>query len=265
MITKKIIAIGGGDIRKKATESIDAEIIRLSGKKKPNLLFIPTASSDDEDYCNHIENYFGGYLGCMVEVLLLIKELPAWEIIEQKIFAADIIYVGGGNTLKMMRRWRHLGVDKLLVMAYNQGTVMCGVSAGAICWFESGHSDSMSSYSPEDWEYIRVRGLGLIKGVHCPHYNSSTLKIPRKKDFQHMIQKLGDSAMGIAIDDNCAIEFIDGMFFKVLTSKPEAAAYKVYKQGGVVVSEKIVQIEQVSPIQKIYERQLEKSGLQCRQ
>jgi dipeptidase E len=260
MIQKKIIAIGGGDIRKKATASIDAEIIRLSGKKKPNLLFIPTASSDDEGYWNHIKSYFSGYWGCKVEVLFLIKEAPLLEAIKQKIFTADIIYVGGGNTLKMMRRWRHLGVDKLLIQAYNQGTVMCGVSAGSICWFTFGHSDSMSSYSPEDWEYIRVRGLGLIKGVNCPHYDSSTLTVHRKKDFQGMIQKFG--GMGIAIDDNCAIEFIDGKFFKVLNSKPGAAAYKVYKQLGVVISEKIEQTKQLMPIQKIYERHLEISELQ---
>lgn len=247
---KKIIAIGGGDIRKKATELIDAEIIRVSGKKRPNVLFIPTASSDDLGYWHHIENYFGGYWGCRADVLFLIKETPSLEAIKQKIFAADIIYVGGGNTLKMMRRWRHLGVDRLLIQAYNEGKLMCGVSAGSICWFDSGHSDSMSSYSPGDWEYIRVRGLGLIKGIHCPHYDSATLKVPRKQDFQAMIQKIG--GMGIAIDDNCAIEFIDGQFFKVLTSKPGAAAYQVYKHNGRVVSEKIEQSDQLLPIEKIY-------------
>ena len=152
----------------------------------------------------------------------------------------------------MMRRWRYLGVDKLLIQAYNKGIVMCGVSAGSICWFDYGHSDSMSSYNPDAWTYIRVRGLGLIKGTHCPHYDSSTLDIPREKNFQDMIKKKG--GMGIAIDDNCAIEFINGTIFRVITSKPGQAAYAVYKDRGIVVNKKILQSETFLSIQKIYDR-----------
>jgi dipeptidase E len=249
---KKIIAIGGGDIRKKATEAIDAEIIRLTGKKKPALLFIPTASSDDERYWQHIKDYFGDHWGCQTDVLFLIRETPSHSEIAQKIAAADIVYVGGGNTLKMMRRWRYLGVDKLLKKAYDTGTVMCGISAGSICWFDFGHSDSMSSYSPEDWDYIKVRGLGLVPGIHCPHFDSSTLGVARKKDFQAMIQKIG--GMGIAIDDHCAIEFIDGKFFKVITSKPRAAAYRVFKKRGHVACEKIEQQEALMPIELLVKK-----------
>lgn len=235
---KKIVAIGGGDIRKKTTHVIDAEIIKLTGKLKPHFLFIPTASADNEVYWKSIDSYFRTDWKCTTDVLFLIRETPAYGEIAQKISAADIIYVGGGNTLKMMRRWRHLGVDKLLRKAYEKGTVMCGVSAGAICWFEFGHSDSMSSYSPEDWDYIKVRGLGFVPGIHCPHYDSATLDIPRKKDFQRMIQKYG--GMGIAIDDNCAIEFIDGKAVKVLASKAKASAYRIYKKAGRVIEEEII-------------------------
>ncbi len=73
------------------------------------------------------------------------------------------------------RIWRRLGVDKLLKSAYENGAGLSGISAGAICWFDSGHSDSMSFYNPRKWEYIKVRGLGLINGVLCPHCNSMTL------------------------------------------------------------------------------------------
>jgi dipeptidase E len=105
---------------------------------------------------------------------LLIKEQPSKEQTRRKILSADIIYVGGGNTLQMMRVWRRLGIDKLLKKAYENGTVLCGISAGSICWFDSGHSDSMSFYSPKNWKYTNVRGLGLIRGIHCPHYNGTT-------------------------------------------------------------------------------------------
>jgi putative intracellular protease/amidase len=85
----------------------------------------------------------------------------------EKDLSADIIYVGGGNTLQMMRVWRRFGVDKLIKSAYESGTVLSGISAGSICWFDSGHSDSMSFYNPRKWKYTNVRGLGLIRGGGC--------------------------------------------------------------------------------------------------
>ncbi len=207
-MSKAIVAIGGGDIRRRGTIPIDREIIRLSGRKHPRLLFIPTASSDSERYWKHVQAYFGNLLKCRTDVLSLIKERPPLDRVRRKILSADIVYVGGGNTLKMMRLWRRLGVDRLLKIAYEKGTVLCGISAGSICWFESGHSDSMSFYNPRKWKYINVRGLGLIKCVHCPHYNGRTRGVPRRQQFREMIRKIGGN--GIAIEDNCAIEFLNG-------------------------------------------------------
>jgi dipeptidase E len=245
---KTIVAIGGGDIRTRGTAAIDREIIRLSNKKNPRLLFIPTASSDSERYWKHVDEYFGGFLKCKTDVLFLLREQPSRERTRKKIEAADIIYVGGGNTLMMMRLWRRLGVDKLLVSAYENGTVLSGISAGAICWFDSGHSDSMSFYNPRDWKYINVKGLGLVSGIHCPHYNSKTLGIPRRKYFRDMIRKTG--GMGIAIENNCAIEFIDGQY-RVLRSKSYARAYRVHKNGGEVIAEQIPQDKELAPVKTL--------------
>ena len=189
--TKKIVAIGGGEIRNSETLAIDKEIIRLVQKERPKLLFIPTADSDSENYYNSINKYYGKKLGCKTDVLYLLKKTPSPKEIKNKILDADIIYVGGGNTLKMMKLWRRLGVDKLLKTAWQRGIVLCGLSAGSICWFESGHSDSMSFYNPKKWKYINVHGLGFIKGIHCPHYNSQTLGVPRKNHFRKMIKKIG--------------------------------------------------------------------------
>jgi dipeptidase E len=244
---KTIVAIGGGEIRTRGTAPIDREVIRLSHKKNPRLLFIPTASSDSERYWKHVQEYFGSFLKCKTDVLFLINQQPSKECIRRKILSADIIYVGGGNTLLMMRVWRRLGVDKLLISAYENGTVLSGISAGAICWFDSGHSDSMSFYNPRKWEYINVRGLGLINGIHCPHYNSMTRGVPRRKHFRGMIQKIG--GIGIAIENNCAIEFIDGCFYKVISSKTHSRAYKVYKSSGEVVVEQIRQEKQLTPVE----------------
>jgi dipeptidase E len=246
---RAIVAIGGGNIRTRGTAAIDREIIRLSHKKNPNLLFIPTASSDAEPYWEHVQEYFGGFLKCRTDVLFLIREQLSKEQIRRKIMSADVIYVGGGNTLLMMRVWRRLGVDKLLKAAYEEGTVLSGISAGAICWFESGHSDSMSFYDPHDWSYINVKSLGLVKGIYCPHYNGRTRGVPRRKDFRDMIRKIG--GVGIAVENNCAIEFIDGRFYRVLRSRPGARAYKVYRVDGEVRAEQIRPQENLAPVEAL--------------
>ncbi|HEU4413386.1 MAG TPA: peptidase E [Candidatus Angelobacter sp.] len=249
---RAIIAIGGGEIRTRGTAAIDREIIRLSGRKNPKLLFVPTASSDSERYWRHVQEYFGGFLKCKTDVLFLMAGNLSREQIRKKILSADIVYVGGGNTLHMMRVWRRFGVDKLLKAAYAKGIVLSGISAGAICWFGSGHSDSMSFYNPRKWNYIKVKGLGLIKGIHCPHYNSRTIGVPRRKHFRDMIRKAG--GVGIAIENNCAIEFVDGRFYRVIASKSYPRAYKVYKSGDKVVAEQIRQENQLTPIERLYHR-----------
>lgn len=249
---RAIVAIGGGEIRTRGTAAIDREIIRLSNKKNPKLLFIPTASSDSERYWKHVQEYFGKFLKCKTDVLFLMAGNLSREQIRRTVLSADIVYVGGGNTLHMMRVWRRFGVDKLLKTAYENGTVLSGISAGSICWFESGHSDSMSFYNPRNWKYINVKGLGLIKGIHCPHYNSRTIGVPRRKHFRDMIQKIG--GIGIAIENNCAIEFIDGRFYRVIRSNSYARAYKVYKNNGKVIAEQIHQEKQLAPVKRLNRR-----------
>jgi dipeptidase E len=249
-MTRAIVAIGGGLIRTRGTAPIDREIIRLSGKKHPNLLFVPTATSDSELYWQRVREYFGGFLKCKADVLYLVKERPSAGLIRKKILSADIIYVGGGNTLMMMKVWRRLGVDKLLKAAYHNGTVLCGISAGAICWFESGHSDSMSFYNPRKWKYVNVKGLGLIKGIHCPHYNSRTLGVPRRRHFREMIHKIG--GIGIAIENNCAIAFVDNTYYRVITSKSYAGAYTVRRRRGIVVSERVLMEKRWMPVNLLY-------------
>ena len=248
---RAIVAIGGGTMGTKGRVAIDREIIRLSRKRRPRLLYVPTASSDPEAYWKMSQEYFGSRLGCRVEPLFLIRERPSAAERERKILGADIIYVGGGNTLKMMRLWRRLGVDRLLRRAYENGTVLCGISAGSICWFDSGHSDSMSYYNPRSWKYINVKGLGLLRGIHCPHYNTGTLGVARRKDFQGMIAKVG--GIGIAIEDNCAMEFIDGKYYRVLSSNSRAGAYRVYEDGSRVVSERLKASGALVPVSGLYE------------
>lgn len=240
----KIVAIGGGATDPPEPETIGREIVRLSGKKHPKALFIPTASSDDKEYWERFRTIYGDQLGCRTSVLYLLGERPSANAIREMIFGSDIIFVGGGNTLKMMRRWRFLGVDKMIEKAGRQGKVLCGTSAGAICWFDSGHSDSMAYYHPKRWDYIQVQGLGMLHGVCCPHFHGEG----RVAHFEAMIGHKG--GMGIALDDYCAIEVV-GKRYRIISSKPGAGAYRVYRQEGRVHREPIPQTHQYQSVRSL--------------
>ena len=228
-----IVAIGGGSLQTGETGAIDRQILRRTGRRKPRALFIPTASSDDLEYRRNFRRAYGRRLGCRTDELLLLGRTPPPKEIARKIREADLIYVGGGNTLKMMRRWRHLGVDRHLRRAHRRGTVLCGLSAGCLCWFDWGHSDSMAFYHPRDWDYIRVRGLGLIPGTGCPHYDAEK----RDADFEAMIARVG--GVGIAID-NCAALEVSGARWRVLTSRRGAGVYRVTRRRGRIETERLL-------------------------
>jgi dipeptidase E len=239
---KKIVAIGGGEIGNlAATAKIDKEVIRLAGKKHPRLLFIPTASSDSLKYSASIQKYFGERLGCSTDVLWLIEEKPSHKEIEQKILSSDIVYVGGGNTAKMLRVWKSYGVEKILKKAWNKGIVLSGLSAGSICWFRSGISDSRRFKNPNA-DFIKLRGLEFIPAGHSPHYDSEK---DRRPGLKKIMKKTSGTA--IAVDDCCAVEFIDDTY-RVIASKPSAKAYKVYWKGGKYYEDEIKMKKNFSPL-----------------
>ena len=228
---KKIIAIGGGNVRKNETLLIDQEIVSVSGKKEPKLLFIPTASLDDVAYIKIIDEHFTK-LGCVVDTLCLITQRPSLDEIGTKVMAADIIYVGGGNTLRMMNLWRKLGIDKLLIAAQSQGKVLCGISAGSICWFSAGNSDSRKFKNPQA-DYIKVTGLGIIEALHCPHFDSES---ERKQSLKKMLKNY--PGVAIALEDCTALQIV-GDAYRILKNKPDSKAYKIYWQAGVFHEESI--------------------------
>ncbi len=217
----RIIAIGGGELRKGATRLIDDEIVRASGKDQPNLLFIPTASDDAEGYVESIKQYFGTELGCKVESLYLLNNNTTQEAARKQIEAADIIYVGGGNTKKMIEIWKEYGVDLALQQAYLKGTILSGLSAGSICWFESGSSDSECIEGSDESHYIRLKGLNLIDALHCPHLDEDG----RFESLKELIK--GSNQVGIGLENCCAIDIKDNTY-RILKSKLEAKAYKMY-------------------------------------
>lgn len=239
MKTGTIIAIGGYTGKGNAgtkVRTIDKEIVRLSGKKHPCGIFLPTATQDSEKYVAWFEKVYGKKLKCKTDTLLLYKENLTHEQIKKKILSADIVFVGGGNTLKMMLRWKRFGVDKLLKQAYKKGAILAGVSAGAICWFEHGVSDSRHFRNPKSKKYIRVSGLGIVKGLVCPHFKSKTEdKGFRSKGLKNISRETGGVAL--AIGDGCAIE-VTHNGYRVIQFSKGGKAYKVFwDQGRYVVEE----------------------------
>ena len=242
---KKIVAIGGGEIGSAGapveTTAIDREIIRLTGKKSPRVLFIPTASSDSDGYYETMQKHYEKRLGTKLSVLRLIKDGLSPAEIKRKVFSADAIYVGGGNTLKMMRIWKSNGLDKILKQALNKGIVLAGLSAGSICWFRHGASDSRK-FQKADASLIRVTGLGFIPATHSPHYD---VEKGRSAGLKKVMRKT--PGVAIAIDNCCAIEIIDETY-RVLSSKSGAKAYKTYWKKGLYHEEELPKQKTFKPL-----------------
>lgn len=231
---KTIVAIGGGELGEGDTLPIDREIVRLSGKKRPSVLFIPTASGDSEKYWEIFQSVYGKKLGCKTNVLFLLREKLSKKQIEEKILSVDIVYVGGGNTLSMMRVWRKLGVDRVLQKAWENGAVMAGLSAGAICWFRYGVSDSRKFLNPKNTSFMRVRGLDFIRATVSPHHIRE--KKLRDPGIKKMLKRT--SGIGLALDDNSALIISEGEY-RVVTSRKDAEIRRVCRKKEKILSEKI--------------------------
>lgn len=238
MKTMQIVAIGGGELKDRETLRIDRFIVELTGKRKPKALFIPTASGDAEGYCNTFDRIYGELLGCRTDHLQLISCAEDRSQAEDKILGSDLIYVGGGNTMRMMKQWRRCGVDYMLMTAGKQGAVLAGLSAGAICWHDFGHSDSRSFAEKNSWSFIRVRGLGLCKGIFCPHLDAER----RKKPFAQMILRYG--GVGIACDNNAAVWYNNSKAI-AKASKRKAAVHVFRRMGSKIMIEKYEDGEEV--------------------
>lgn len=241
----RIIAIGGGEISYGETFDIDKTIVEATGKDKPQLLFIPTASEDAEAYIESVKVVFADKLGCQFSVLKLIESPPSDREIRDSILSADIIYVGGGNTKRMLGIWRQYSVDDYLREAFDKGVILSGLSAGSICWFDYGHSDSDTLASGEIQPYSMVAGLGLIPMIHCPHYNEEG----RAGDFSIKIKATG--RMGLALDNYTAIDILDDTY-RILKVDRYAKAYKVFPRDNVVVIEALEASREFEDISKLY-------------
>lgn len=221
-----IVAIGGGELAEGETLAIDREIVALSGKAAPRLLFLPTASGDAEGYVETVRAVFGGSLGCRVEALRLNEPGLADAAIEDALGSADIVYVGGGNTRAMMAAWKARGLDTRLRAAWERGAVLSGLSAGSICWFERGASDSDSFEGKSDWTYSEVEGLGFLPGLHGPHHDERR----GEEAYRGYLRSLGENLLGI--ENRCALCIVDGRY-RILRADSEKHVWLVPAGAGL--------------------------------
>lgn len=220
------IAIGGGELRVKTTLEMDriaaAFAKQRAGERRANALFFPTASHDSLPYFNTFRKTYTSELGMKSDVVLLTKKEVPLAKNAAKIAAADLIYLGGGDTVHLIETLHRFGVDKMILDAYRRGAVLVGLSAGAICWFDEMYSDTnIMRQSGEG--YSVYRGMGLIKGLISPHYNQ------RQKDFDAVVtERLG---VAFAIEDNAALLFRNEAPERALSSGGRCYRLEASPQG----------------------------------
>lgn len=217
-MTKRIIAIGGGEIKNKTTLKIDEYVANLAkehaGDKRANALFIGTASHDSMPYFNSFRKTYTSVFDIKAEVALIVYGEMDIERIKGKIEMADCIYIGGGDTVYMLDKWKQTGLDKLILKAYDDGKIICGLSAGAICWFTDMYTD-YEIMRGQSSDYVLRKGLGVLDGCMCPHFND------REQDFLDALSK-GELDGAYCVENDCAIEFENGKYSRTISAGGKA-------------------------------------------
>ncbi len=233
---RKIIAIGGGELRERTTLKIDEYIAdlakRRAGDRRANALFIPTASHDFMPYYNTFHKVYTGVFDIKTDVALTVFKEVDLAKLQTKFEKADVIYVGGGDTVFMMRSWEETGVLPLLKAAYDRGVILAGLSAGAICWFSDIYTDSALVNGETEEKYAMFQGLGWKKGVISPHYGARML------DFDKIVCYNYDCAYGI--EDNAALVIEDEEIVGSISSGGKA--WQLTRKDGKVEKSEIKRI-----------------------
>lgn len=256
---KKIVAIGGGengrplgngDYAPYETESMDEEIIKLTEKVTPNFLFIGHSQAQSveiqEDYYQTMKKIYGDKFGCNCQDLKC-NELGNIEKVKKKINWADIIYVGGGDTSIMIKLWKDTGFDKILYEAWNNGKVMCGISAGAVCWFKSCNSDS------DGQELISVDCLNWINAYLTPHCDEPGRYETTKEQLKE------NGLVGIMLSNCAALEIIDNKYRLIISEPKEhniqkAYALRAYWNGDMYEEREIILSNEFEDISKVFNK-----------
>ncbi len=228
-ISGRIVALGGGGFSMELDNSLlDDFILSLAPSQPARICFVPTASSDSAAY---LLKFYRAFSGRAIATDLTLSDQAAVarrpahsSEIQSHIASQDIIYVGGGNTANLLAIWRAHSVDQVLRDAWVQGKILCGISAGMICWFHDGLTDSFGGLDPLG------DGLGFLDGSACPHYDGEK----GRPDAYRKAIKDGMQP-GYAADDGAALHFHGAELVEVVTSRKKAAAYRLELVNGEVI------------------------------
>ncbi len=227
---RKIFAWGGA-----TDKAIANYLIKLIGKENPKVCFVPSATGDS---VVSINNWYALMEGVPMRphvMKVYINSYSTKESFEETLMRMDAVYVGGGNTLNMMAIWKAQGIDVALRKAYDAGVLMSGASAGSLCWFEGGTTDSRPK------ELSAMQCLGWLKYSHCPHYTSEE----QRKPLYHKLIKSGELSPGYACDNQSGLYFENEALVRCVTSSPNSRSYFVDLKDGKI-SEQELKAELIS-------------------
>ena len=210
---------GGGFSMEPENPLLDRYVLSLARTPRPRICFVPTASGDDQGY---IDRFYAAFSGHACEATHLSLFRPPTADLRGFVLAQEILYVGGGNTRSMLALWREWGLDRVFREAWEQGIVLAGLSAGSICWFEQGTTDSVPG------SLTVLPCLGLLPGSNCPHYDGEPARRPA---YRRMVAS-GEIGPGYAADDGVALHFAGTALLRIVGSRPAARAYRLERLGG---------------------------------
>ena len=220
MAERRIVPFGGLRPTPGRVHPIVEYVLGLTGKERPRVACIPTATGDAAEALVAFYNRIPGDRAERSHLALFNRTITD---IRAYLLAQDVIWVGGGNTANMLAVWRVHGVDDALRAAWEAGVVLTGGSAGSLCWFECGTTDSFNLHQLAPLH----DGLGFLPGSHCPHYDGEAQRRPL---YQRLVSE-GFPA-GYAADDDAAMLFAGTELREVVTARPEASAYRVERIDG---------------------------------
>ena len=212
---RRIVACGGEQLLYPA---LTRYVFDLTGKPRPKILFLPTASGDD---AANLLTFYQSLAGAPCEPSHLALFHRTVDDVDGLIRGQDVVMVGGGNTANMLAIWRLHGVEDALRKAHANGTILTGWSAGCICWFEAGITDS---FTPELGP-LRD-GLKLLAGSACPHYDSEERRRP-----VYQREVANGLLAGIALEDAVAARYDDERLVEIVTARPGGRAFRVDRTG----------------------------------
>ena len=227
---RQIVAFGGGGFSMESGNPLlDDYVLGLCEPPRPRVCFLPTASGDADHYVVRFYRAFPADRCEASHVSLFRREQGPGDL-RAHLLSQDLIYVGGGSVLSLLGVWRAHGIDRILADAWRAGVILCGLSAGSLCWFEAGTTDS---FGPQLAPF--TDGLGFIPGSHAPHYDGEPNRRPH---YQRLVAE-GVLPAGYAADDGAALVFHGTEVAEVVASRPDARGYRVERAatGDVVETE----------------------------